>query len=172
MDGRKPNLAVLKWRARTGSTIYSNLMGRFPVESYTGMNYILVVYVYKLNAPLMRAIKSRQDADIVAAFQSVCEELIAYGHKPALHVLDNKCSRAVKTYIRSNKTDIQLVEPHNHRVNAAEVGASSFRSGGATDLRAALGAGSGEIVKKRGPWESDTHEIYTRPVLSEWALGH
>ena len=50
-------------RDEGGNTIYSDLTGRFPVESYTGMNYILVVYVYKLNAPLMRAIKSLQDAD-------------------------------------------------------------------------------------------------------------
>ena len=51
------------------NTISSNLTGQFPVESYTGMNYILVVYVYKLNAPLMVAIKSRRDANMVAAFK-------------------------------------------------------------------------------------------------------
>ena len=85
------------------------------------MNYILVVYVYKLNAPLMVAIKSRKDEKMVAAFTSVYQELNTYGHKPALHVLDNECSRAVQSYIRSNKTEIQLVEPHNHRVNAAEL---------------------------------------------------
>lgn len=42
------------------------------------------------------------------------------GHKPALHVLDNECSRAVTNYITKEHTDIQLVEPHNHRVNAAD----------------------------------------------------
>ena len=98
------------------NTIYSDLCGRFPVESYTGMNYILVVYVYKLNAPLMVPIKSRKDEDMVAAFTSVYQELELYGHKPALHVLDNECSRAVKTFIRSNRTDIQLVEPHNQHL--------------------------------------------------------
>ena len=35
-------------------------------------------------------------------------------------MLDNECSKAVKNFIRNNDTDIQLVEPHNHRVNAAE----------------------------------------------------
>ena len=33
-------------------TIYSDLTGRFPVQSYEGMNYIFVAYVYKLNAIL------------------------------------------------------------------------------------------------------------------------
>ena len=39
---------------------------------------------------------------------------------PKLHALDNKCSKAVQSYTESNNTNIQLVEPHNHRVNAAE----------------------------------------------------
>lgn len=102
-------------------TIYSDLTGRFPVESYTGMNYLLVVYVYHLNAPMIRIIKSRKDDDMVEAFRLIYNELKSLGHKPPLHVLDNECSRVVKSFIVSNKTGIQLVEPHNHRVNAAEV---------------------------------------------------
>ena len=35
-------------------------------------------------------------------------------------MLDNECSKAVQTFIKSNGTDIQIVEPHNHSVNAAE----------------------------------------------------
>ena len=65
---------------------------------------------------------------MVAAFTSIYDELKTYGHKPSLHVLDNECSRAVKTYIQSNKTEIQLVEPHtNHRVNAAEVAVKAVK---------------------------------------------
>ena len=40
-------------------TIYSDLTGRFPIQSYEGMNYIFVAYVYKLNAILLRSMKSR-----------------------------------------------------------------------------------------------------------------
>ena len=40
-------------------TIYSDLTGRFPIQSYEGMSYIFVSYVYKLNAILLRSIKSR-----------------------------------------------------------------------------------------------------------------
>ena len=32
-----------------GNVIYSDLAGQFPIESYTGMNYIFVCYVYKCN---------------------------------------------------------------------------------------------------------------------------
>ena len=101
-------------RGEDNNTIYSNLTGQFTVESFSGMNYILVVYVYKLNASLMVPIKSRKDEDMVADFTLIYQELQTYGHKPALQILDNEYSRAVKIYIRSNHTEIQLVEPHNH----------------------------------------------------------
>ena len=52
-------------------TIYSDLTGRFQIKSYKGMNYIFVVYVYKLNAILLRSMKSREDARMVEAFTSV-----------------------------------------------------------------------------------------------------
>ena len=52
------------------------------------------------------------------------QELYAYlrerGIQPRLHVLDNECSKAIKAFLRSQDTDIQFVEPHNHCVNAAE----------------------------------------------------
>jgi len=35
------------------STIYSDFAGKFPVRSYSGMNYIFVAYVYSFNAILM-----------------------------------------------------------------------------------------------------------------------
>jgi hypothetical protein len=34
--------------------------------------------------------------------------------------MDNQCSKAVEKYIRSTKATIQLVNPDDHRVNAAE----------------------------------------------------
>ena len=103
-----------------GNVIYSDLPGRFPIESYRGMNYFFVAYIYKCNYIIIRPMKSRKDEDMVATFTEIYEELQAKGHQPALHVLDNECSKAVKNYITSQETGIQLVEPHNHRVNAAE----------------------------------------------------
>ena len=70
-------------------TIYSDLTGRFPLHSYEGMNYIFVPYVYKLNAILLRPMKSREDASMIEAFTSVYTELETAEHKPKLYVLDN-----------------------------------------------------------------------------------
>ena len=106
-------------RSTDGNTIYSDLTERFPIESYTGMNYIFVCYIYKLNAILLRPMKSRKEAEMIKAFESCYDELNAKGHHPTLHVLDNECSLAVKQYLQRQRTDIQFVEAHNHKVNAA-----------------------------------------------------
>ena len=58
-----------------GNTVYSNLTGQFPIQSYTGMNYIFVCYVYKLNTVLLRTIKSRKTKDMLQAFESIYDEL-------------------------------------------------------------------------------------------------
>ena len=57
---------------------------------------------------------------MIECFKDVYSYLETRGCKPKLHVLDNECSRAIKKQIKSEGTKIQLVEPHNHRVNAAE----------------------------------------------------
>ena len=79
-------------------TIYSDLTGRFPIQSYEGMNYIFVAYVYKLNAILLCSMKSREDVSMVEAFTSVYTKLETAGHNPKLHILDNECSRAVQKF--------------------------------------------------------------------------
>ena len=88
---------------------YSDLTGRFPIESYAGMNYIFVCYVYKLNTILLRTMKSRETSHMLQAFEIVYDELEDKGHKPTLHVLDNECSKAVKKFLRKKQTDIQIV---------------------------------------------------------------
>ena len=74
------------------NTIYSNLTGRFPIESYTGMNHIFVCHVYKLNTILLRIMKNREDEEMRSAFKYCYDELNSKGHHPTLHVLDNECS--------------------------------------------------------------------------------
>ena len=101
-------------------TIYSDLTGRFPVQSFTGMQYIFVAYIYTKNAILIRAMPNRTDESMVKVFKEVYETFEERNWKPKIHILDNECSKAVKKFILAKNVNIQLVEPHNHRVNAAE----------------------------------------------------
>ncbi len=101
-------------------TVYSNLTGKFPVQLFEVHLYIFVCYVYSANAIVMRPIKDRTDACMVQTFKDVYEFLDTCKCKPKLHILDNECSQVVQTYIKKEDVQIQLVEPQNHRINAAE----------------------------------------------------
>jgi hypothetical protein len=101
-------------------TMYTDSTGAFPVRSFRNMQYVFVAYIYDLNAILVRAMPAKNDGAMIAAFTDILATLNARGYPPALNVMDNECSKAVEAHIRSNKMDIYLVPPHNHRVNAAE----------------------------------------------------
>lgn len=74
---------------------------------------------YTLNAILLRTVKSREDASMVLAFQSVHAELKKKGCKPNFHILDNQCSSTVQKFIAFQNVPIQIVAPNDHKVNQA-----------------------------------------------------
>eukprot|EP00957_Ditylum_brightwellii_P165769 12620984-Ditylum_brightwellii.AAC.1 len=49
------------------------------------------------------------------------------GFKPALSVLFNEASSAVKRCIKASGAVVQLVEPNNHHVNAAKRAVRTFK---------------------------------------------
>jgi hypothetical protein len=64
---------------------------------------------------------------MIAAFTNILTNLNACGYAPTLNVIDNECSKADKTHIRTNSMDIHLIPPHNHRVNAAKHAIATFK---------------------------------------------
>jgi hypothetical protein len=79
-----------------------------------------VAYDYRSNAILVRALKDQTDVLLLAAFEDVYVYLTDRGFKPQLNVMDNQCSKTIQKFIESNQAKIQLVNPDDHRVNAAE----------------------------------------------------
>ncbi len=75
------------------------------------MQYIFVAYVYDVNAIIVPAMPYHTDASMVTAFTEVITILNAGGYQPALNVMDNECSSAVKKYIKSENINIQLLPP-------------------------------------------------------------
>jgi hypothetical protein len=109
-------------------TMYTNGTGAFPVQSFRNMQYVFVAYIYDLNAILVRAIPSRIDGAMIAAFKDILATLNTRGYEPTLNVMDNECSNAVEAHIRSNNMDIHLVPPPpNHQVNAAKRAIATFK---------------------------------------------
>ena len=92
------------------------------------MQYIFVCYAYGPNAILVHPMKTRSDECFVAAYEEMYEYLESRGFKPKLNVTDNECSKAVQRYIKSQNVEWQLVEPDNHRVNAAERAIQIFKN--------------------------------------------
>ena len=110
-------------------TVYSDLTGKFPVRSFKGNQYIFLAYIYDANAILVRPMKNREASSHVAAFKSIYTYLKNRNFKPALHVMDNECSKIVRDYIENDtSTRIQFVEAHHHKVNAAERAIQTFKN--------------------------------------------
>ena len=84
------------------------------------MQYILIAYIYDENVILTRPTKNRTDACMVSVFNEIYEYLKEWNCKPKLHVIYNKCYKAVQTIIKEQEVLIQLVEPGNHRVESKQ----------------------------------------------------
>jgi hypothetical protein len=91
------------------------------------MQYIFIAYIYNLNAILVHAMPSKNNAAMITAFSEILATLAARGYKPTLNITDNECSKMVEAYIKSNKMDIHLFPPHNHQVNTAERAFATFK---------------------------------------------
>jgi hypothetical protein len=111
----------------TTGTMYTDITGAFPVRSFNNMQYIFVAYIYNLNAIIVRPMTNCTNASFITAFTEVFHILKAHQYQPVLNVMDNECSKAVEKHIKKNKMKIQLVPPHNHRVNAAKCAIGTFK---------------------------------------------
>ncbi len=108
-------------------TMYTDITGAFPVCSFKIMQYVFVAYIHNLNAIIVQAMPSCTDASMVQAFTKVISILKSGGYHPALNVMNNECSAAVKKYIQSKAINIQLVPLHNHQENAAKRAIPTFK---------------------------------------------
>jgi hypothetical protein len=79
---------------------YSVQTGRFPIPSSRGNHYIFVLYHHDTNSIHAVAIPNRQAASIRKAWETTHKSLIAQGHAPNLHILDNECSQELKDSFR------------------------------------------------------------------------
>ena len=110
-------------------TTYMDCTGKFPVKSLDGMVTLFIMYDWSSNSILAKPIENTKDETIIAAFKEKIEYLTQRGFKPRFNILDNIASKAIIKYLKEEcKIGIQLVEPHNHRVNAAERAIRTFKS--------------------------------------------
>jgi hypothetical protein len=83
----------------TLSTMYNNITGAFPIQSFKNMQYIFVTYIYNINTIIMQPMPSCTDSLFITTFSEVFVILRARDYQTALNVMDNKCSKAVEKQI-------------------------------------------------------------------------
>ena len=81
---------------------------------------IFIVYDWTTNKILATPVITMAEETILSCFKQKITYLTKRGLKPILNIIDNEASKAVQAYVEADNVNIQLVEPHNHRVNAAE----------------------------------------------------
>jgi hypothetical protein len=59
------------------------------------------------------------DCSIFDTYKELFESLESKGYKPHMNVMDNQ-AKYIKKFLTKKECDLQVVEPHNHRVNAAQ----------------------------------------------------
>jgi hypothetical protein len=107
--------------------LYTDLTGKFPVQSSKGNSYFMVCYVYDCNYVKVIPMKSQSASEWVNAYDTIDQELTVKGFKPKLQTLDNEASTALKNFFTANDVEYQLVPPHCHRRNAAELAIRTFK---------------------------------------------
>ena len=86
------------------------------------------MYHYKTNTILGTPIPWLAFASILDAYKRYFEYIESKGYKPKLNVMDNQAKKVIKAYLNPRHVKLQLVKPHNHRVNAAERAIQTFKN--------------------------------------------
>ncbi len=104
---------------KQSGVVYHDLTGSFPFMSLDGSVCFFVLYHYESNSILAEPIKGLDDKTIFEAYKKF-HLLLDKDYLVKLNVMDNQAMKYIKQFLTANECKLQLVEPHNHRVNAAE----------------------------------------------------
>ncbi len=113
---------------KTSGIVYHDLTVSFPFMSFDGSLCFFVLYHYESNAILTTPITGLNDVSIFNAYKTYFDVLTAKGFKPKLNIMDNQATKHIKKILTENDCKLQVVEPHNHRVNAAERAIQTFKA--------------------------------------------
>jgi hypothetical protein len=80
---------------RHSGVVYNNLTGNFPLVSFDGSIYFLIMYHYEANAILATPVAGLDNLSIFNAFKLNFEQLVQKGFKPKLKVMDNQAMKHI-----------------------------------------------------------------------------
>eukprot|EP00804_Cyclotella_cryptica_P028661 CCRYP_008183-RA/>CCRYP_008183-RA protein AED:0.20 eAED:0.05 QI:0/0/0/0.66/1/1/6/0/1274 len=110
------------------SKLFTDDMGRFPVRSRSGNQYLMLAYHCDTNAILVEPFQSRHDRHRIPAYNKLMGRLTARTHTVDHQVLDNEASAEYRWVITEDwNCSYQLVPPNVHRRNIAECTIQTFK---------------------------------------------
>jgi hypothetical protein len=86
-----------------------------------------VMYHYETNAIFAMPIPGLDSKSILVGYVKNFEYLVSR-YTPKINVMDNQATKVIKAYLKPKDVSLQLVEPHNHRVNVAECAIQTFKN--------------------------------------------
>ncbi len=86
------------------------------------------MYHYKTNAIFATPIPGLDPKSILAVYAKNFEYLFSKGYTPKINVLDSQATKVIKAYLKPQDVGLQLVESHNHHVNAAKCTIQTFKN--------------------------------------------
>ncbi len=135
--------------------------------SIDGSVCFFVLYHYELNAILVKPIANVDNRSIYEAYKEVFETLEAKGYTPKINVMDNQATKYIKKFLTKKECELQVVEPHNHRVNTAEWAKQTFKDAFIATLMHLLRPSQQPIVTSHSNYginwqrKSKTHSTYS-----------
>jgi hypothetical protein len=105
---------------KTTIVVYNNCTSKFPFMPLNGNICFFILYHYETTAILATPIPGLDLTSILGAYKKNFEYLKQKGYKPKLNVMDNQATKVIKAYLTPQQVSLQLVEPHNHRINATK----------------------------------------------------
>jgi hypothetical protein len=86
------------------------------------------MYHYKTNTIFAMPILGLDSKSILAAYTKNFEYLVSKGYTPKINIMDNQATKVMKAYIKPQDVSLQLMEPHNHCIDAAERTIQTFKN--------------------------------------------
>jgi hypothetical protein len=101
--------------------------GFVPLHVIQQEHLFFILYHYESNSILVAPITGLNDMTIFNNYKQQFELLLAKGFMPKFNVMDNQTTKDIKTFLIKIICKLQLVEPHNHRINSAERAVHMFK---------------------------------------------
>ena len=96
------------------------MTGNFPFVSLDGSICYFIMYHYESNSILATLTNRPTDTIIFEAYKEKFDMLVSKGFKVKMNLMHNQATKHINKFLAKKECELQLVEPHNKQLNAAE----------------------------------------------------